>query len=191
MPGSYPEWPSGEQVQAYFAGYAAEFGVDRLCRLDTEVGARVPRQGGWSVTSRPRGAPRSSTETYDVVVIANGVFCEPLVRTSRAGPSSGRRGPAQPGDGVHDVEEARGRDVVVLGYGKTACDVAIAISGVRRKRPCCPADAVEGPQKVRGVVNFKFLLLTRMGESLFRYRTCGDSEKFLHGPGNRDAPAPC
>jgi len=29
------EWPSGEQVQAYFAGYAWEFGLDELIQLNT------------------------------------------------------------------------------------------------------------------------------------------------------------
>ena len=31
MPADYPEWPTGEQVQAYLAAYAAHTGVDRRC----------------------------------------------------------------------------------------------------------------------------------------------------------------
>jgi cation diffusion facilitator CzcD-associated flavoprotein CzcO len=33
MPKSYPEWPNGAQVQAYFAAYAAEFGLEPSLRL--------------------------------------------------------------------------------------------------------------------------------------------------------------
>jgi hypothetical protein len=40
------------------------------------------------------------------------------------------------------------------------------------------------PRKIAGKVNFKMLLLTRMGEALFRYHTLRGVEKFLHGPGN-------
>ena len=35
MPADYPEWPTGAQIQAYLADYAAEFGVDRCLRLNT------------------------------------------------------------------------------------------------------------------------------------------------------------
>src|SRR5262245_38915326 len=37
MPDSYPEWPSGEQVQAYLESYAARFGFAQNILLDTEV----------------------------------------------------------------------------------------------------------------------------------------------------------
>jgi hypothetical protein len=40
------------------------------------------------------------------------------------------------------------------------------------------------PRKIGGVLNFKMLLLTRMGEALFRYHRLRGFEKFLHGPGN-------
>ena len=40
------------------------------------------------------------------------------------------------------------------------------------------------PRKINNVVNFKMLLLTRMGESLFRYIRLRGVERFLHGPGN-------
>jgi hypothetical protein len=40
------------------------------------------------------------------------------------------------------------------------------------------------PRKIGGVLNFKMLLLTRMGEALFPYHRRRGFEKFLHGPGN-------
>ena len=39
MPSSYPEWPSGKQVQAYMEGYVAMFGLTPHLRLSTEVGS--------------------------------------------------------------------------------------------------------------------------------------------------------
>ena len=53
MPSSYPEWPSGEQVQAYFENYAKHFDVLPVCRLNTSVeSARPNGADGWTVTSR-------------------------------------------------------------------------------------------------------------------------------------------
>ena len=40
------------------------------------------------------------------------------------------------------------------------------------------------PRRIGGLLNFKLLLLTRMGEALFRYLRPGGVEKFLHGPAN-------
>jgi cation diffusion facilitator CzcD-associated flavoprotein CzcO len=37
MPKSYPEWPSGPQVQAYLESYVKQFELAPLLRLDTEV----------------------------------------------------------------------------------------------------------------------------------------------------------
>ena len=42
MPKSYPEWPSGEQVQAYLAGYAAHFGLDARAAAEHRGGRRPP-----------------------------------------------------------------------------------------------------------------------------------------------------
>ena len=52
MPKSYPEWPSGEQVQRYLADYATHFGLDPLLRLDTEVVSTEQTDSGWLVTTR-------------------------------------------------------------------------------------------------------------------------------------------
>jgi hypothetical protein len=40
------------------------------------------------------------------------------------------------------------------------------------------------PRRIGGFLNFKMLLLTRMGEALFKYLRPRGVEKFLHGPGN-------
>src|ERR1700749_4468649 len=39
MPRDYPEWPTGPQVQAYLAAYAARSGLEPSLRLATEVTA--------------------------------------------------------------------------------------------------------------------------------------------------------
>ena len=62
MPKDYPEWPNGAQVQAYFAAYATEFGVDRALRLDTEVTAVTPAADGrWAIETARGPTGRRST----------------------------------------------------------------------------------------------------------------------------------
>jgi hypothetical protein len=186
MPKSYPEWPSGAQVQAYFAAYAAEFGLEPALRLNTEVTAARPAgHGRWTLETRDAGGAES-VEGFDRLVVANGVFCEPAVPAYpglEEFASAGGRLCA--GAEFHDAEDARGKHVLVVGYGKSACDVAVAISGVAASTDVIARQMLwKVPRKIGGFLNFKMLLLTRMGEGLFRYVRLRGFEKFLHGPGD-------
>jgi len=183
MPKGFPEWPTGAQVQEYLASYATASGLDPLLRLSTTV-TSVTRTAddGWLVDTDSRPGPTR----YDRVVVANGVFCEPAVPDF-----DGRAEYAAAGGKVlaatefHDAEEARGRHVLVVGYGKSACDVTVPISAVAASTDVIARQLLwKVPRKVGGVLNFKMLLLTRLGEALFRYLRLRGMEKFLHGPGN-------
>jgi cation diffusion facilitator CzcD-associated flavoprotein CzcO len=188
MPRHYPEWPSGAQIQEYLAAYATNFGLDPFLRLNTEVtSARASDDGsGWRLDVRTVGDDSTVPVAVDRLVIANGVFCEPerpvyegVEEFTAAG------GRLYPATEFHDAEEARGKDVLVVGYGKSACDVAVPISDVAASTTVVARQLLwKVPKRVGGVLNFKYLLLTRMGESLFRYARIRGVEKFLHGPGN-------
>jgi cation diffusion facilitator CzcD-associated flavoprotein CzcO len=184
MPKDYPEWPSGEQVQRYLAAYASGFGLDPLVRLDTEVVSARPANDGWSVETR--NAEGTRTDPVDRLVIANGVFCEPYVpQYAGVDDFTAAGGRLCAATQFLDAENTRGKDVVIVGYGKSACDVAVAIEGTASSTSVVARQLLwKVPKRVGGVVNFKYLLLTRMGEALFRYRTVRGAEKFLHGPGN-------
>jgi cation diffusion facilitator CzcD-associated flavoprotein CzcO len=181
MPGDYPEWPDGAQVQAYFAAYAAAFGLEPALRLGTEVTAARPLgDGRWSVSAR------DTAETFDRLVVANGVFCEPAVPAYPGlGEFTAAGGRLCAGTEFHDAEDARGKHVLVVGYGKSACDVTVPISGVAASTDVIARQMLwKVPRKIGGFLNFKMLLLTRMGEALFRYLRLRGFERFLHGPGN-------
>jgi cation diffusion facilitator CzcD-associated flavoprotein CzcO len=186
MPKHYPEWPSGEQVQQYFAAYAAEFGVDQHLRLLTEITAARPCTGGWTLDLHSRLDDTRTSEDFDRLVIANGVFCEPKIPDYDGQDEfAATGGQVLAATSFHDVEDARGKNVVVVGYGKSACDVATAISSVAASTSVIARQLLwKVPRKIGGFLNFKYLLLTRMGESLFRYAHLRGVEKFLHGPGN-------
>jgi len=89
------------------------------------------------------------------------------------------------GTEVHDAEIARGKHVLVVGYGKSACDVTVPVSEVAASTDVIARHLLwKVPRRIGGAVNFKLLLLTRMGEALFPYLRPGGVERFLHGPAN-------
>lgn len=175
MPKHYPEWPTGEQVQDYLHAYAEHFGLLEKVRLNTEVHTAVLDGATWTV---------NGSETFDHLVVANGIFSEPklpdypgLDDFTKAG---GRLCHASE---FTEIEDARGKDVVVVGYGKSSCDVAVALSEVATSTRVVARELLwKMPRKLGGVLNYKYLLLTRLGEGLFRYHTPAGFEKFLHGP---------
>ncbi|GAA0411049.1 monooxygenase [Acrocarpospora corrugata] len=180
MPKHFPQWPGGEQIQEYLAAYAEASGLTPALRLDTEVTSAEPGPGGWTVTAG------GETTRFDRLVVANGVFCEPAV-------------PAYPGlaeftaaggrlravSDVHDAEQARGKHVLIVGYGKSANDITVPVSLTAATTTVIARHLLwKVPRKIGGFLNFKMLLLTRMGEALFRYIRLRGLEKFLHGPGD-------
>lgn len=189
MPRHYPEWPSGQQVQHYLADYARTSGLDEHLRLGTQVlSAEVPATGsGWTVTSRRRGAAEVDVDAYDHLVVANGVFSVadvPAYPGAAQFAAAGGRVLA-PGQ-LAGVEDARGRHVVVVGYGKSACDVAVPVSDVAASTTVVARALLwKMPRRLGGVLNYKYLMLTRLGEALFRYQQLHGVERVLHGPGDR------
>ena len=177
----YPEWPTGEQVQAWLAAYASL----RPRRGALDRGPRRPADGdGWSSTSAAR--PKRSTGWS---------WPTAFLRAGRAGlPGRGRvrrgRRAALAGTELHDAEDARGKHVVVVGYGKSACDVTVPVSEVAASTDVIARQLLwKVPRKIGGFLNFKMLLLTRMGEALFRYMRPRGRGEVPARPGQRHARA--
>ena len=186
MPSHWPQWPSGEQVQEYLASYARRFGLDDVIRLRTVVEAAEPVGQGWRLGVRPTGAAGEGGEVVEVdhLVVANGIFSEPAVPDYpglEAFAAAGGRLVAAPQ--LTDAAQAAGAHVVVVGYGKSACDVATAVAGTAASTHVVARQLLwKVPRRIAGVVNFKFLLLTRLGEALFRFQHLRGAERFIHGP---------
>lgn len=196
MPDDYPQWPSGEQVQAYLADYVRRFGLTSMLRLDTEVVRAAPEpDGSWTVEAKlsretvqtvgtvARGAVQ--THRFDFLVVANGTCSDPLM-PDYPGAEDYRAGG---GRLCHTSEftalaDAEGRDVVVVGYGKSSCDLAVAVSEVAASTTVVTRHLIwKMPRLLGNRLNYKYLLLTRLGEALFPYRRRHGVEEFLHGRG--------
>lgn len=189
MPREYPEWPTGAQVQAYLERYVRTFDLKSSLRLSTEVvrAEPTPGQDGWLVTARPSGAPLRAPERFDHLVVANGIFSDPVLPRYPGYPDLVRAGGRLVASSqLNDLESVRGKHVVVVGYGKSACDVAAEIGQVAASTTVVARHLLwKMPKLIGGALNMKYLLLTRLGENLFRYQTQGTRmERFLHGPGN-------
>ena len=130
MPATYPDFPHHSHIAAYFDAYVDHFGLRERITFETLVTRAAPRpDGGWDVTTDGGG-----TRAYDALVVANGHHWDPRWPE-----------PAFPGSddfaGVlmhshqytgEDPALFRDRDVVVLGMGNSAMDIAVESSFVAR-----------------------------------------------------------
>jgi cation diffusion facilitator CzcD-associated flavoprotein CzcO len=187
MPDSFPEWPSGAQVQQYLEAYVDHFGLGPALRLGSSVLRATTRSGGgWTITSRPTAGGGVTVTEADHLVVANGIFSTPKMpswRGAEAFVASGGRVCAA--SDLTDLEAVRDRHVLVIGYGKSACDVSMPISSAAASTTVVARELLwKMPKKLGNAVNYKFLMLTRLGEALFRYLRPVGVERFLHGPGD-------
>jgi dimethylaniline monooxygenase (N-oxide forming) len=123
MPGHYPDYPHHTQIAKYFDDYVDHFGFREDIRFNTEV-TRVepaPDGDGWKVT-----LDDGTTTRYSAVLVANGHHWDP-------------RWPDFPGAFTGEVTHSHhyrtpdgceGRNVLVLGIGNSATDIAVETSRV-------------------------------------------------------------
>lgn len=184
MPADYPEWPSGAQVQAYLERYVDHFGFRDAIRLDTEVVAASPSATGWTIETRS-GDDRHDRIAVDYLIVCNGIFSIPAIpRFSGAEAFEAAGGRILHTSQFTDAAAAQGRHMLVIGYGKSSCDVAKASLALTASTTVIARSLIwKIPKKLAGRLNFKHLFLNRLGEGLFRYIRVNGFERFLHGPG--------
>lgn len=184
MPRRYPQWLEGAQVQEYLEAYVERFGLAPCLRLGTEVERAVPAEGGgWEVTTA------AGTEHYDHLVVANGIFCEPaLPDFEGVAELTAAGGRLIATSELAGLDEVRDRHVLMVGYGKSSCDVAVEVSRVAASTTVVARGLLwKVPRRIKGVLNYKYLLLTRLGEGLFPYQRLTGVERALHA---RDSAVP-
>ena len=166
MPAGVAEHPKGAEVQTYLGDYARENGVH--VRLSTRViTTRLVDGPAWEVDSDGPEGP--ATERFDWLVAANGVFSTPFVPKWPGRDDFERAGgkvvtPGSLGDGgVLD-----GARTVVVGWGKTACDVAAAAAPRSAGVAVVARTLMWKVPKRIGIagLTFRHLILTRAGERL-------------------------
>jgi cation diffusion facilitator CzcD-associated flavoprotein CzcO len=124
MPKSCPDYPHHTHIAKYFADYVEHFGFRDRIRFETGVERAQRRPDGvWEIST-----DRRETRRFDALLVANGHHWD--ARWPE---------PAFPGhdttaiEQIHsheytDPEQLRDRDVVVLGMGNSAMDIAVDAS---------------------------------------------------------------
>ena len=172
MPDAYPEWPKGAQVHAYLDGYAGDHRLRDHIRFNTAVVSMARRDDGapgWKLEILHDGG--TSHEDFDFVAICPGQFSEKNILTHPGQDAFEAAG----GSVMHsseytDPETVKGKDVVVLGFSKSATDIAVhaANNGAKSVTIVYLESVWRIPYFIGGLINFKRILYIRKQENMFQ-----------------------
>jgi dimethylaniline monooxygenase (N-oxide forming) len=111
--------PTAEQVRRYLDAAVAHFKLD--IRRAHDVTALAERPDGWDVTVRsPEG---TTTEAYDYVLVATGQYSSDKTAIALDGRDE-FKGPVLREWDIGDLEIFRNKQLAIVGFGKTAVDLA-------------------------------------------------------------------
>jgi cation diffusion facilitator CzcD-associated flavoprotein CzcO len=167
MPSHYPEYPSGADIQAYLAEFSRRNRLDDVIRLGTKVETATPQPDGSGWLLQVRDADGLRTERFDWLIMANGICSMPHIpHYEGADAFTAAGGAVLAPSGIGDGERLRDRDVVVVGWGKSAADIAVAaVQGARSVTVVARGIGWKLPWKI-GRMKYQRLVLTRLGEHL-------------------------
>ncbi len=181
IPDHYPRVPSGAELQAYFENYAKDYKVYEKIRFNTEINRlEQHKNGSWLVHYKDNKSGLAEKKQFDFVVVASGIYFDPYV-------------PEFPGQKkfagqiLHSSEyrtpsSVTGRKVVVVGFGKSALDVAGDVAKFAKEVTLVYRKAHWPiPMDVLDILDVRRIYLTRLACSLLPlYQRPGKRIKALH-----------
>lgn len=172
---------SGDVIRNYLKRYAKHHNLYKLIRFDTTVSeaSQPDDDGKWRLILKT--PEDSSVEFFDLLVVCVGLFSNkphsPLFENRQA-----FEGPVQHNSEVTSLEQFRYKRVAVVGYGKSATDMCVALNGI--------AGSIHSvfrtthwpiPPYVAGFIPFKWLLLNRLTISLLpQFYLANSLRRFFH-----------
>lgn len=128
MPKSYPDFPHHTHIAEYFDGYADHFGLRPLIRFQTRVQRAAHEDGGgWTVTLGD-----GSIERFDALLVANGHHWDARWPEPAFPGADTFTGVQMHAHDYRSEDALRDKDVVILGMGNSAMDIAVESSSVAR-----------------------------------------------------------
>ncbi len=173
MPADYPEWPAGKQVHAYLSGYADERGLKDAIEFNTSVenmDRRAGGQPGWTL-ALSKNETKPESRDFDFAAVCTGQFSERNI-LSHPGQEAfqGAGGQVLHSSEYTDPNQARNKDVVILGFSKSATDIAVNAvhNGAKSVTIVYRHSVWRVPYFIGGLINFKRILYTRRQENMFQ-----------------------
>ena len=189
LPEGTPNFTPGPVIQKYLADYADHFGITEHIRFGVSVDRLEPRgdagqdaKGPWTLAySDARG---THEEDFDLVVVCIGLYSNVPNMPEFPG-QDGFEGEILHISGVKSRTPLEGKRVAVVGFGKSATDVALESAAVAEathiifREPHWPV-----PQKLAGILPFKWGMLARLTSTLLPpYQRPSQVERAVHGLG--------
>ncbi len=128
MPKSFPDFPHHTQIAEYFDAYADHFGLREQIRFETAVAHAGQRADGTWLLVDQHGESRE----YDMLLVANGHHWDRRWPEPAFAGSDMFEGIQMHAHDYRDNAFLAGRDVVVLGMGNSAMDIAVESSYVAK-----------------------------------------------------------
>jgi dimethylaniline monooxygenase (N-oxide forming) len=143
MPSSYPDFPHHTHIKEYFDKYVDHFDLRRRIAFETTVEHAARREDGrWEVRVVPSGGSAgdgqngrartgaAETRLYDALIVANGHHWDPRWPEPAFPGADVFEGIQMHAHHYKDSSVFAGKDVVVLGMGNSAMDLAVESSYV-------------------------------------------------------------
>jgi dimethylaniline monooxygenase (N-oxide forming) len=128
MPKSYPDFPHHAQIAAYFDAYVDHFGFRDAIRFETKVARAERLDGGGLELTLDDG----SVERFDALLVANGHHWDPRWPEPMFPGHDTFAGRQLHAHSYVDNDLFADKDVVILGMGNSAMDIAVESSYVAR-----------------------------------------------------------
>ena len=128
MPRSCPDFPHHTDIAGYFESYVDHFGFRDKIRFEHTIArAELRGDGGWELTDAAGERHR-----FDALLVANGHHWNARWPEPAFGGSETFEGVQMHAHDYRDNTMLEGKDVVVLGMGNSAMDIAVESSYVAR-----------------------------------------------------------
>jgi dimethylaniline monooxygenase (N-oxide forming) len=128
MPRSYPDFPHHTHIAEYFDAYVDHFGFRDRIRFETAIERAEQRaDGAWRLTDS-----RGAMHEHDMLIVANGHHWDTRWPEPAFPGSETFEGIQMHAHDYRDNEFLTGKDVVILGMGNSAMDIAVESSYVAR-----------------------------------------------------------
>jgi cation diffusion facilitator CzcD-associated flavoprotein CzcO len=124
VPKDWPDFPHHSQLLAYFKAYVAHFGLRETISFNTKVTKAHRRDDGlWQVH-----LSNGRQLLYDALIVCNGHHWNPRVPDAYPGHFDGTQIHAHAYNDPFDPIDMRGKNIVVVGGGNSAMDIASELS---------------------------------------------------------------